>query len=254
MPAYHPQAELAPRDVVARAIDDQLKQRGENYVLLDITQLGRDKILHHFPTIHETCLGFGIDITTQAIPVVPAAHYQCGGVLTDARARTTIPRLLACGEVTYTGLHGANRLASNSLLEAMVFSRHAAQTALGYGPLPRLKTTASRPAAAAVPDDIEPQCLLLRHELRQLMWQKVGIVRSNAWLAEALDALESIKQQAAGLYEDAPQSVAVNELRNLLDVATLITRSALRRQESRGLQFLTDCPQPRARFAKPTIL
>ncbi len=253
MPAYHPSAELAPRDVVARAIDDQLKVRGEEYVLLDISHQPESKIKKHFPTILETCLRYGIDITKQPIPIVPAAHYQCGGVLTNAKAETTIPRLLACGEVAYTGLHGANRLASNSLLEAMVFSRHAAATSLATPPLEHRKKLPRSPFKLAKISHLK-RIQKYREELRSLMWHKVGIVRSNARLAEALDALEALKQKTAALYQSSPAGVEINELRNLLEVAMLITRSGLTRQESRGLHYLLDCPQPRSRFAKPTIL
>ena len=254
MLAYHPSAELAPRDVVARAIDDQLKQRDEDYVLLDISHKPTAYIKNHFPTILKTCKSYGIDITKQAIPVVPAAHYQCGGVMTNAQAETSIRRLLACGEVTYTGLHGANRLASNSLLEAMVFSRHAIKASLALPVLEvKTKLQPSPPPSAKLGSRLE-RIEKYRHKLRALMWQKVGIVRSNKRLAEALDEMESLKQKITPLYQANPSGIEINELRNLLEVAMLITRSALRRQESRGLHYLIDQPQPRNQFAKPTIL
>ncbi len=258
MLAYHPSAELAPRDIVARAIDDQLKQRGEEYVLLDISHKPQSEILEHFPMIHETCKGFGIDILKEAIPVVPAAHYQCGGVVANAKAETSISRLLACGEVSYTGLHGANRLASNSLLEALVFSHRAAETSLAIAQkTPLIHDEISPPAMLATEAKHTPDMALVaryKTELRALMWQKVGIVRSNARLAEALEALESLKQRITPLMQQHPVNVEVNELRNLLEISMLMTRSALERQESRGLHYLIDCPQPRASFAKATVL
>jgi L-aspartate oxidase len=254
MLAYHPSAELAPRDVVARAIDDQLKQRGEEFVLLDISHKPEAYIEKHFPTIRETCKSYGIDIVTQAIPIVPAAHYQCGGVMTNNRAETSIARLLACGEVAYTGLHGANRLASNSLLEAMVFSRHAATSSLALSPLEAKAYPKASPFPPAKLTSHLGRIEKYRHKLRALMWQKVGIVRSNKRLAEALDELEALKQKITPLYQANPSGVAINELRNLLAVAMLITRSSMRRQESRGLHYLVDQPQPRAIFAKPTVL
>lgn len=253
MPTYHPMAELAPRDIVARAIDDQLKQRGEEFVLLDISHQNATEIQRQFPMILETCQHFGIDILKEPIPVVPAAHYQCGGVLTNTQGETSLPRLLACGEVAYTGLHGANRLASNSLLEALVFSRHAAQVSL-QTPIPDSGKLPPLPFRPARLGSNLPRIKKYQTLLRNLMWHKVGIVRSNARLAEALDSLESLKQKSAALYQANPAGVEINELRNLLEVAMLITRSALRRQESRGLHYLIDCPQPRSKFAKPTIL
>lgn len=274
MPAYHPSAELAPRDVVARAIDDQLKQRNEEYVLLDISHKPKKEVLAHFPMIHETCKGFGIDILKEPIPVVPAAHYQCGGVVADKSAKTSIPRLLACGEVAYTGLHGGNRLASNSLLEALVFSHRAVETSRKLKKKPLAKdavflispyeeftqpSKARRIAAGGAqrwggkPPSIK-KITTLHKKLRSLMWHQVGIVRSNARLAEALDALEALKQQITPLVQAHPTHIETNELRNLLEVAMLITRSALRRQESRGLHFLLDCPRPKAAYAKATIL
>jgi L-aspartate oxidase len=262
MPSYHSSAELAPRDIVARAIDDQLKQRHEEYVLLDISHLPKAEIAAHFPSILETCQSFGIDITAEPIPVVPAAHYQCGGVITNAKAETSISNLLACGEVAYTGLHGANRLASNSLLEALVFSHHAVETAArlaATSPSPHEESPALeawwyKQQAWQLDAATTQNVTHIREARRSLMWQQVGIVRTNARLAEAINQLEIFKQETSGLYQQFPLAVAVNELRNLLDVALLITRSALRRQESRGLHYLLDQPQPRASFARPTIL
>lgn len=244
MPSYDERAELAPRDIVARAIDDQLKQRGEAYVLLDISHQSAEHIARHFPTIQQTCLRFGIDITKEPIPVVPAAHYQCGGVITDRNARTSIAGLLACGEVACTGLHGANRLASNSLLEALVFSAHAVEAAVVIAK--------ERSINEAVPPwdqsgTTDPQAWVLvshnRDELQRVMWNYVGIVRSNLRLERAFRRTRLLFEETEDFYRTSRISPALCELRNMIAVSYLIIRSAQMRRESRGLHYTLDYPE-----------
>ncbi len=245
MPDYDERAELAPRDIVARAIDDQLKQSGEPYVLLDISHRPKDRILKHFPTIAAKCEAFGIDITKDPIPVVPAAHYMCGGVVTDPIGQTSIAGLFACGEVTCTGLHGANRLASNSLLEALVFSHRAIEPAIAYA------------QQVTIPDGIpawddsgtkRPQeWILISHnrvELQRIMWDYVGIVRSNLRLERAARRLRLLYEETEDFYARSRVSVPLCELRNMIAVAHLIVRCGQMRHESRGLHYTTDYPQP----------
>ena len=245
MPAYDDRLELAPRDVVARAIDDQLKQRGEPHVWLDISHVSRDAILRHFPNIHETLLGHGIDMTTGPIPVVPAAHYTCGGVVVDREARTSIGGLFACGEVTCSGLHGANRLASNSLLEALVYAARAVQPAVAHASGTRHEDR--------VPDWDESntenaqEWVLVSHnrqELRRVMQSYVGIVRSQHRLARAARLVDLVYQETEEFYQRTKLSVELCELRNLAAIAHLVIGCAQRRTESRGLHFMADCPQP----------
>ncbi len=255
MPAYDDRAELAPRDIVARAIDDQLKQRGEAYVLLDISHKPAAFVKEHFPMIHETCLQFGIDITQQPIPVVPAAHYQCGGVQTDAFARTSIQGLFACGEVTCTGLHGANRLASNSLLEALVFSHRAVAPSVEY-----VKTQSWN---MAVPEwdssgTKRPQEWVLvshnREELRRVMWDYVGIVRSRLRLDRAFRRTHLLYEETEDFYRRSRISTGLCELRNMIAVAYLIIRSAQMRHESRGLHYMLDFPDPVESERRPSLV
>jgi L-aspartate oxidase len=246
MPDYDSRAELAPRDIVARAIDDQLKRRGDDYVHLDLSHLPADELVDHFPNIHQTCLGFGIDITTEPIPVVPAAHYQCGGVMTDRVGRTSIGQLYASGEVAYTGLHGANRLASNSLLEALVFSHRAAETAVAEAStiafqenIPEWDTSGTE----------NPQEWVLvshnRGEVQRIMWDYVGIVRSDLRLARAERRLVLLHDETEDFFRRSTVSAEVSELRNLIAVAYLIVRSARMRRESRGLHYTIDYPEAR---------
>jgi L-aspartate oxidase len=255
MPSYDSRAELAPRDIVARAIDDQLKQRGDDYVYLDISHKPAQDILDHFPNIYETCLGFGIDITSQPIPVVPAAHYQCGGVKTDAHARTSISGLFACGEVACTGLHGANRLASNSLLEALVFGHRAVDTAVKYA------------ASVSWREDIPEwddsgtahpaQWVLISHnqdELRRVMWDYVGIVRSVLRLERAERRTKLLYEETEAFYRRSRVSAGLCELRNMIAVAFLIIRSAQMRRESRGLHFMVDYPEKDPSEKRPTLV
>ncbi len=262
MPDYDPRAELAPRDIVARAIDAELKKTGDPCVYLDITHLDAEFIKHRFPTIYQTCLQYGIDITREPIPVVPAAHYTCGGVWTDLNGRTTIPRLYACGEVAYTGVHGANRLASNSLLEALVFAERAAQHATTRleEPPPKPKPscittprTPSEPAPATT--EHAPNWDADRLQIRKLMQKKVGIVRTVQRLQEAQCELEPLAARIEAAYQTLPPSVESCEARNLAACALLITYSALARKESRGLHYVLDYPDTREEFATcPTLI
>jgi len=245
MEKYHPMGALAPRDVVARAIDTELKKRGEPCVYLDISYIKADEIKTRFPNIYENCLKYKIDITREPIPVVPAAHYACGGVWTDLKSRTTIDGLFACGEVACTGVHGANRLASNSLLEAVVFAHIASRQAAQFA--------RTRPGTApAVPrwDDSgtfnSEEWVLISHdkqEIKNLMWDYVGIVRSNLRLERALSRIRLIRQEIENYYRRTKISDNLLELRNLATIAQLIIQSALLRKESRGLHFTTDYPK-----------
>lgn len=242
--AEHPLGSLAPRDIVARAIDRELKRSGANHVYLDIRPMGEAVIRERFPHIHATCREFGIDIAKEMIPVVPAAHYSCGGLVTDEWGQTNVGNLYAVGEVACSGLHGANRLASNSLLEACVFADRAAQHArlhpkdpdLGI-PLPPWNR------GRAIPHD---EKVLLSHawdEIRRLMWHYVGIVRSEHRLKKALGRITVIKHEVDTLYWDYEVCPEVLEVRNLAHVARLTIRCAMARRESRGIHFTTDHPQ-----------
>ncbi len=244
MQHYHQQEELAPRDIVARAIDNEIKKHGIDCVYLDISHQPEDFIRQHFPTIHETCLSLGIDITRQPIPVVPASHYTCGGILTDLSARTDISGLYAIGEVACTGLHGANRMASNSLLECLVFAQRASNDIMG-----RL---AEYPAPEPIPDWDESQVsdsdeeVVVSHnwdELRHFMWDYVGIVRTNKRLKRAMHRLDILKTEIAEYYGNFKVTRDLLELRNLVIVAELIIRSAQLRKESRGLHYTQDYPE-----------
>ena len=255
MPRYDERAELAPRDIVARAIDDQLKQRGESHVLLDISHKPAADVREHFPTIHATCLKYGIDITRQPIPVVPAAHYQCGGVTTDVRGRTSISGLFACGEVACTGLHGANRLASNSLLEALVFAQRATGPAVAYA------EAAAWHADVPAWDDSgtgRPNEWVLvshnREELQRVMSDYVGIVRSKLRLERAFRRTHLLYEETEDFYRRTRVSAELCELRNLIAVAYLIIRSAQMRHESRGLHYMTDYPEPIEAERRPTLV
>ena len=248
MPQHDARAELAPRDVVARAIDFEMKKHGLDCVYLDITHQPLAFILEHFPNIHARCLELGIDISKQPIPVVPAAHYTCGGVRTDLAGRTDLPGLYAVGETTCTGLHGANRLASNSLVECMVFARAAAQDIE--------KTPGSLPPA--LPDWDESrvtdadEAVVISHnwdELRRFMWDYVGIVRTNKRLERAAHRIALLQGEIQEFYAQFHVTRDLLELRNLVQVADLIVRSAQARLESRGLHFSRDYPDllPQAR-------
>jgi L-aspartate oxidase len=252
MPSYHPDAELAPRDVVARAIATELKLHGDDYVLLDATHLDPKRLRERFPNISETCLKLGIDITRQPIPVVPAAHYICGGVETNDWAETSVPGLYAAGECACSGLHGANRLASNSLLEALVMADRAAERAV-ENPESRVQSPEFRvqsiEAGVRSPESDE-RIAELRGRLQNRMWQNAGIVRTDAGLAEARGEL----QQLAAEIEDLGSSVAGMELRNLLAVSFLVVECAIRRPESRGLHYNEDHPTPDDRYKHDTVI
>ena len=255
MPDYDDRAELAPRDIVARAIDNQLKQRGEEYVLLDISHEPTDSIREHFPTIYETCLQYGIDITKEPIPVVPAAHYQCGGVETDKQGRTSIEGLFACGEVSCTGLHGANRLASNSLLEALVFSYRAVEPSVAYARQQDWNTAI--PAWDASGTKRPEEWVLVSHnreELRRVMSDYVGIVRSKGRLKRAFRRTHLLHEETEDFYRRSRVSAGLCELRNMIAVAYLIIRSAQMRRESRGLHYMLDYPEEVESERRPTLV
>ena len=245
MKRYHPDAELAPRDVVARAIDSEMKRLGLDCVYLDICHHDAAYIRERFPNIYKRCLLYGFDLTAGPIPVVPAAHYMCGGVVTDLMARTAIPRLYAAGEVAMTGLHGANRLASNSLLEAAVMGRRAFTAA-------REQLTHDEGTAPGFPewdpgDAIQSeQRVLITHsweEIRRLMWNYVGIVRSDRRLERALRRILMLKEEIHSYYWDHLIDSDLIELRNLVTVAELVVRCAMMRKESRGLNYNLDHPE-----------
>ena len=252
MPAHDERAELAPRDIVARAIDFEMKKHGVDNVLLDATHLGADFLKEHFPTIYARCLKLGIDITQQPIPVVPAAHYTCGGVVTDLNGRSDVAGLYAVGETTYTGLHGANRLASNSLLECVVLGKTCADDILG-------RAGGSHPALPAWDEskveNADEQVVISHNwdELRLLMWNYVGIVRTTKRLERALHRIDLLRSEIDDYYANFRVTRDLLELRNLVDCAELIVRSALMRHESRGLHYSRDFPQTLP-VSFPTIL
>ena len=252
MPQHDPREELAPRDVVARAIDFEMKKRGLDCVYLDISHQPLAFILEHFPNIYARCLELGIDMSKAPIPVVPAAHYTCGGVLSDLDGRTDLAGLYAVGETACTGLHGANRLASNSLVECMVFAGAAAEDMV-KNPLPT-------PPQLPVWDDSRvtdaDESVVISHnwdELRRFMWDYVGIVRTNKRLERAAHRITLLQGEIAEFYAHFHVTRDLLELRNLVTVAELIVRSAQARRESRGLHFSRDYPE-KAATAEPTVL
>jgi L-aspartate oxidase len=243
MPRYDERKDLAPRDIVARAIDNEMKVTGASHVYLDCRHMDQEKFLHHFPNIYEKCKSIGIDVFTQMIPVAPAAHYCCGGIKTDTRGQTSIMHLLACGECSSTGLHGANRLASNSLLEALVYGNRCADRA------------AELYLNSTFRDDIpdwnadgtgEPKEMILitqtRKELESIMSDYVGIVRNDVRLQRAMRRLDLLHDETEALYETSTISPQLVELRNLITIGYLIVKGAQFRKESRGLHYTTDYP------------
>ena len=255
MAEYHQRADLAPRDIVARAIDHEMKKHGIDCVYLDITHLPQEQIITHFPTIYERCLKAGIDICTQQIPVVPAAHYTCGGIVSNQQGKTTLNRLYAIGEAAYTGLHGANRLASNSLAEGLVFAQMAKQS-IEQAYLKGL-TNSEVPTAWDSSDVTDPkEKVMVTHdwdELRRVMWDYVGIVRTDKRLKRARQRIRNLKREINEYYHEHTVDSDLLELRNLVQVAELMVMSAQRRKESRGLHYNLDYPGTK-KTAKPTIL
>jgi len=243
MKGVHPLESLAPRDIVARAIDAEIKRTGAECVYLDITHQSREFLQNRFPAIYAKCLEFGIDMAIEPIPVVPGAHYQCGGVVTTPEGRTELPGLWAVGEVGCTGLHGANRLASNSLLEALVVAHRAADAVQREKtPPPQKDITPWESGPAQDPDEL----VVIYHnwrEIRQMMWDYVGIVRTTKRLKRAASRLRSLSEEVRDYYWNYKMTCDLIELRNLVLVASLIVDSALERHESRGLHFTRDYPE-----------
>jgi L-aspartate oxidase len=253
MGRYHEMKDLASRDVVARAIDAELKRTGDTHVVLDMTHLPGDFLVERFPNIHRRCLELGIDMRTTPIPVVPAAHYSCGGVMVDGNGRTNVRNLYAIGEASMTGLHGACRLASNSLLEALVYAARAAEDVRSSSVNRPLQVAPWYAGDATVTDE----AVVVSHtwdEIRRLMWNYVGIVRSDKRLERAARRMQMIREEIREYYWNFQVNGDLLELRNIALVADLIIESARRRPESRGLHFNLDHPAHEQRLAKDTVL
>jgi len=253
MEKYHPAASLAPRDIVARAIDAEMKASGDPHVLLDLSDIPPERVAERFPYIRSVCLEHGIDIPSDPIPVVPAAHYQCGGLLTDWDGRTSLAGLFAAGEIACTGVHGANRLASNSLLEAVVFSHRAAKR------LSRDISELPHPGEQEIPIPALAQEGLdetsVESEIRALMWENVGIVRSDERLERAREELDRLAEQPISRDGTGPGGFRSRQIEFMRDVATLIVRSAQRRRESRGLHYTESHPyRDNERYLRDTVL
>ena len=243
MDRYDARKDLAPRDIVARAIDNEMKVAGTEYIFLDCRHMDGDKFIHHFPNIYEKCRSIGIDVSKQMIPVAPAAHYSCGGIKTDEWGRSSINNLYACGECASTGLHGANRLASNSLLEAMVFAHRCYLDAVSK--INSVEFNTSIPDWNAAGTTAPKEMILITQSLKELqllMSDYVGIVRTNVRLARAMKRLDLLHEETESLYETTEISPQLCEVRNLITVGYLITKGAQLRHESRGLHFNTDYP------------
>jgi len=254
MPDFDERAELAPRDIVARAIDHEMKRLGCDCVYLDIRHKGNDFIMSHFPTIHARCLELGIDIIKELIPIVPAAHYTCGGIMTDTHGMTDLPHLYAIGESSFTGLHGANRMASNSLLECMVFATAAAEHINSHPE--SLESNLEIPFWDETQVTNSDEDVIISHnweELRRFMWDYVGIVRTDKRLQRARRRVQLLQQEVTEYYSNYRISSDLLELRNLIQVADLMIQCAIRRKESRGLHYTLDYPE-QAEQANDTIL
>ncbi len=256
MPHYDPREELAPRDIVARAIDSEMKKRREDCVFLDMRHLDHEEVISRFPNIYKHCKeAINVDISQDLIPVVPAAHYFCGGIMTSLSGQTSMQNLYAIGEAAHTGLHGANRLASNSLIEAIVFSKNAASKIITKKPRNIGEVIIPEWDESGVVD--EKEWVLTRHNLKEIqtvMWDYVGIVRSMKQLNRARRRLTVMYQEIEDYYKKSKVSTELVELRNLSAIAYLIILSALRRNESRGLHYMTDYPEKSDKFLKDTII
>ena len=256
MEKYHPMKSLAPRDIVAKAIDNEIKQSGDEYVLLDITHHTRDFLMDRFPNIYNKCMEYGIDMAVQPIPIAPAAHYICGGVAVDHFGKTSIDNLFACGEVSCTGLHGANRLASNSLLEALVYS-HRVYTKISKSfKQTQMSTAEIRPWDPGDSSESDDSIVVTNNwdEIRRCMWNYVGIVRSDKRLERAERRIDMIQREIHEYYWNYKVTKDLIELRNITTVGKLIVQSARTRKESRGLHYTMDYPDTLDSFVKDTLL
>ncbi len=257
MHKYDSRGSLAPRDIVARAIDNEMKKHGDDFVYLDITKLGEVKIKDKFPNIYNKCLSIGINISKDMIPVVPAAHYSCGGIVSDLNGKTSLNRLLVLGEASMTGVHGANRLASNSLLEALVFADKAAKICKDeIGDIKNINDKEIPEWDSTGTENAEEWILISqnKHEIKQIMSNYVGIVRSNLRLTRALRRIKLIKSEIETFYKKTKVNRELLELRNMALISYLIIKSALLRKESRGLHFSTDYPVTKPSYLKDTLI